>query len=88
MWYLVEKLNSEGRPTLGTEGRHIFKHYQSLQSLERYQIRRLVKAYGSLWVSEYQADGVSFYGKPIRVLQYENDETRRNGFWKCIAWKP
>lgn len=84
MWYLVEKLNTEGKTTLGTEGRHIFKHYNSLLSLERYQIKRLVKRYGKLLVSEYYADSIHFYGKPLRVWKYENSETNSKGFWKCI----
>jgi hypothetical protein len=85
MIYLVEKLNAEGRPSLGTDGRHIFKQYASMQSLERYQIRRLTRLHGRLWVSEYSEGG--FYGKPLRVWQYEFSQTHARGFWKCIIWK-
>lgn len=82
MWYLVEKINAEGKTSLGTAGRHIFKQYSSLASLERYQLKRLVKQYGVLQVSEYYPDSLHFYGKPLRVWKYENSNTQ--DFWKCV----
>jgi hypothetical protein len=85
MIYLVEKLNSENRPTLGTDGRYIFRRYQTLKAVERYQIRHLVKQHGKVWLSEYTGDNI--YGKPVKVWQYENSDTNSKGFWKCIIWK-
>ena len=83
MTYLIEKLNENNRPTLGTYGRHIFRQYNTVQALERYQISKLIKTYGKLWLSIYAGDNI--YGKPTFVWQYEQSNNLK-GFTKCVIW--
>ncbi len=83
MIYLVEKLNENNKPVLGTEGRYIFSQYRSIESLERYQLKRLVNVHGVLWVSKHYNN---IYGEPVSVWKYEKSNNER-GFTKCILSK-
>lgn len=69
MIYLVEKLNENNQPTLGSEGRFIFRKYNSLKSLERYALSWIIKKYPKVWVSVFFTDS-NIYGTPNKVIEY------------------
>lgn len=69
MIFLVERLNEQGNPVLGSEGRFIFKNkYKSLESLERYALSWILKKYPRVWVSVYNAQNI--YGTANKVFSY------------------
>lgn len=68
MIYLVERLNENNQPTLGTEGRFIFRQYKSLKSLERYALSWIMKKYPKVQVSIYHSENI--YGTPVQVIGY------------------
>lgn len=65
MIFLVEKLPL----TLGTEGKFIFENkYKSLNSLEKYALKWIMKKYPKVQISVYNGN---IYGTPKVVYLYD-----------------